>query len=70
MRTSIQSNNGLKVLAVSGTNSIILGFDMPQAAAQNLMGFTIYRNNTNKKGFTPNDFVPLEGLKYFENLRP
>lgn len=70
MRINIQGTHGLKVKAISGTNSIIFGFDLPEILANELMGFTILRNKSNKPNTSPNDFVALEGMKFFENKPP
>src|SRR3970282_261935 len=39
------TNNGLRVHAIAGTYVVILGFDLPQADCDGLLGFSIHRSD-------------------------
>jgi phosphatidylserine/phosphatidylglycerophosphate/cardiolipin synthase-like enzyme len=55
----------LKVVAVSGTYVVILGFNLPQNLCQGLLGFSIHRVDHNE-----NESYYLEGMKCFEETDP
>ena len=60
-----QSNNGLKVHAIAGTYVVLLGFDLPQADCNGLLGFSIHRVD-----HTDNEAYFLSGMKAFAETDP
>lgn len=63
MRTS-NINDSLKVNAIAGTYVVTLGFDLPKAKCNGLLGFSILRtDDTGRAKF-------LEGMKCFEETDP
>ncbi len=63
MRTS-KINQNLKVNAIAGTYVVTLGFDLPKAKCNGLMGFSILRTDENGESRY------LEGMKCFEETDP
>ncbi|MEI7736404.1 MAG: phospholipase D-like domain-containing protein [Ferruginibacter sp.] len=63
MRTS-KINQNLKVNAIAGTYVVTLGFDLPKAKCNGLMGFSILRTDENGES------KYLEGMKCFEETDP
>jgi hypothetical protein len=61
------SSDGLKALAVAGTNVVVLGWDLPaaQILAKKVLGFAIGR-----KRATDEEFRWMTGLKTFESVEP
>lgn len=64
MRAS-ETSGGLKVYAVAGTYVVLLGFDMPRADCDGLLGFSIHRRD-----HTENEAYYLRGLKTFATTDP
>lgn len=64
MRTS-SVNDGLRVHAVAGTYVVMMGFDLPEAACDNLLGFSIHRVD-----HTENEAYYLSGMKAFAETDP
>ena len=64
MRTS-SVNDGLRVHAVAGTSVVMMGFDLPEAACDNLLGFSIHRVDR-----TENEAYYLSGMKAFAETDP
>ena len=60
-----QSNDGLKVHAVAGTYVVMLGFDLPEADCDGLLGFSIHRTD-----HTENLADFLYGMKAFVETDP
>jgi hypothetical protein len=60
-----KTNDGLKVLAVSGTYVVLFGFDLPEASCTGLLGFSIHRVD-----HTNNEASYLEGMKVFAETDP
>lgn len=60
-----KTTDGLKVLAVAGTYVVTLGFNLPEADCQGLLGFSIHRvdHAGNRAGY-------LEGMKAFAQTDP
>ncbi|HYN00067.1 MAG TPA: phospholipase D-like domain-containing protein, partial [Aestuariivirgaceae bacterium] len=60
-----KTNGGLKVHALAGSYVVLLGFDMPQADCDGLLGFSIHRvdHTENEAGF-------LTGMKAFAETDP
>jgi phosphatidylserine/phosphatidylglycerophosphate/cardiolipin synthase-like enzyme len=57
-------NDGLKVNAIAGTYVVTMGFDLPKAKCNGLLGFSILRtDDTGRAKF-------LEGMKCFEETDP
>jgi phosphatidylserine/phosphatidylglycerophosphate/cardiolipin synthase-like enzyme len=63
MRT-LKTNQGLKVNAIAGTYVVMLGFNLPKAKCNGLMGFSILRADQNGESRY------LEGMKCFEETDP
>ncbi len=59
------SNGGLKVYAVAGTYVVLLGFDLPEAACEGLLGFSIHRTDQRE-----NEAYYLSALKAFAETDP
>ena len=57
--------NGLKVNAVAGTYVVTLGFDLPEADCEGLLGFSVHRQD-----HTENEAYYLSGMKAFEETDP
>jgi hypothetical protein len=57
--------NGLKVNAIAGTYVVLLGFDLPQAKCEGLMGFSVHRTD-----HTENEAYFLDGMKAFAETDP
>ncbi|NOT47832.1 MAG: hypothetical protein HOP17_08790 [Acidobacteria bacterium] len=64
MRVS-NTSGGLKVQAIAGTYVVMLGFDLPQANCQGLLGFSIHRSDV-----TENEAYYLEAMKAFAETDP
>lgn len=64
MRIS-NTSNGLKVQVIAGTYVVVLGFDLPQASCNGLLGFSIHRNDK-----TENEAYYLEAMKTFAETDP
>lgn len=64
MRIS-DTSDGLKVQVIAGTYVVMLGFDMPQADCQGLLGFSIHRTDV-----TENEAYYLEAMKAFAETDP
>jgi PLD-like domain len=64
MRVS-KVKNGLKVNAIAGTYVVLLGFDLPQAKCEGLLGFSVHRTD-----HTENEAYFLEGMKAFAETDP
>lgn len=64
MRIS-NTTNGLKVYAVGGTYVVLLGFDLPQADCDGLLGFSIHRTDHSE-----NEAYYLSGMKTFTETDP
>ncbi len=62
---AFQITNGLKVQAIAGTYVVILGFDLPEADCEGLLGFSIHRYDHNE-----NEAYYLEGMKSFKETDP
>lgn len=60
-----KSNNGLRVHAVAGTYVVILGFDLPEADCDGLLGFSIHRSD-----LTENEAGYLMATKAFSETDP
>jgi PLD-like domain len=60
-----QTSGGLKVHAVAGTYVVLLGFDLPQASCDGLLGFSIHRFD-----HTDQEAHFLEGMKAFAETDP
>ena len=58
-------NDGLKVHAVAGSYVVLLGFDLPEADCDGLLGFSIHRVD-----HTENEAYFLEGMKAFPETDP
>jgi phosphatidylserine/phosphatidylglycerophosphate/cardiolipin synthase-like enzyme len=59
------TNNGLRVHAIAGTYVVILGFDLPQADCDGLLGFSIHRSDLNE-----NEAGYLMAMKAFAETDP
>lgn len=59
------TNDGLKVHAVAGTYVVLLGFDLPQADCEGLLGFSVHRVDR-----TENEASYLEAMKAFAETDP
>jgi hypothetical protein len=64
MRTS-NINNNLKVHVIAGTYVVVLGFDLPRANCNGLLGFSIHRAD-----HIENESYYLEGMKAFAETDP
>lgn len=64
MRVS-EITGGFKVLAISGTHVVLLGFHLSEGRCEGLMGFSIHRTD-----HTENEAYYLEGMKCFEATDP
>ena len=64
MRTD-NTSTGLKVVAVAGTYVVVLGFDLPEADCNGLLGFSIHRVDHNE-----NEAYYLSGMKAFALTDP
>jgi phosphatidylserine/phosphatidylglycerophosphate/cardiolipin synthase-like enzyme len=64
MRKSIEKNN-LKIVAISGTYVVVLGFNLPKNLCKGLLGFSIHRTD-----HTENESYYLKGMKCFEATDP
>lgn len=64
MRT-INTTNGLTVHAIAGTYGVLLGFDLPQADCDGLLGFSIHRTD-----HTENECYYLSAVKTFAETDP
>jgi phosphatidylserine/phosphatidylglycerophosphate/cardiolipin synthase-like enzyme len=60
-----QTNGGLKVHAVAGTYVVLLGFDLPEADCDGLLGFSIHRTD-----HTENECYFLSAMKAFAETDP
>jgi phosphatidylserine/phosphatidylglycerophosphate/cardiolipin synthase-like enzyme len=60
-----QTNGGLKVHAVAGTYVVLLGFDLPEADCDGLLGFSIHRTD-----HTENEAFFLSAMKAFAETDP
>lgn len=60
-----ETSGGLKVHVVAGTYVVLLGFDLPRADCDGLLGFSIHRRD-----HTDNEAYYLRGLKTFEETDP
>ena len=60
-----RSGDGLSVQAIAGTYVVLLGFDLPEADCQGLMGFAIHRTD-----HTEEEAYWLTGLKTFKETDP
>jgi phosphatidylserine/phosphatidylglycerophosphate/cardiolipin synthase-like enzyme len=61
----MKTNGGLKVHAVAGTYVVMLGFDLPEADCEGLLGFSIHRTD-----HTENEAFFLLGMKTFAETNP
>jgi phosphatidylserine/phosphatidylglycerophosphate/cardiolipin synthase-like enzyme len=68
MRVKSVSTNGLEVFAVSGTNVITLGINLPDNKRAGLLGFSIERTEHFADGSKTTNF--LDGMKVFESVVP
>lgn len=59
------TNDNLKVHAIAGTYVVTLGWDLPEASCDGLLGFSIHRND-----HTENRADFLEGMKAFVETDP
>ncbi|GAA4317934.1 phospholipase D-like domain-containing protein [Mucilaginibacter gynuensis] len=59
------TSNEFKVLAIAGTYVVTLGFHLPEAKCDGLLGFSIHRTD-----HTENEAYYLEGMKAFEATDP
>jgi len=57
--------DGLKVHAIAGTYVVMLGFDLPQAECEGLLGFSIHRTD-----HTENEAGFLKAMKVFSETDP
>lgn len=64
MRVS-KTTNGLKVHAIAGTYVVMLGFDLPEADCNGLLGFSIHRTD-----HTENEAGFLQAMKVFAEADP
>ena len=64
MRERVQQG-ALSVHAIAGTYVVLLGFDLPEAACDGLLGFSIHRTD-----HTENEAYFLEGMKAFSETDP
>ncbi len=64
MRVS-HTSNGLKVHGIAGTYVVMLGFDLPKADCNGLLGFSIHRAD-----HTENEAYFLTGMKAFAATDP
>ena len=60
-----ETNDGLRVHAVAGTYVVLLGFDLPEADCDGLLGFSIHRSDE-----TENEAGFLSGMKAFLETDP
>lgn len=60
-----KTNAGLKVHAIAGTYVVLLGFDLPQADCQGLLGFSIHRTDPME-----NEAFFLSAMKAFAETDP
>jgi phosphatidylserine/phosphatidylglycerophosphate/cardiolipin synthase-like enzyme len=60
-----KTTDGLKVHAVAGTYVVMLGFDLPEADCNGLLGFSIHRTD-----HTENEAGHLQAMKAFEETDP
>ena len=60
-----ETNDGLRVHAVAGTYVVLLGFDLPEADCDGLLGFSIHRSDE-----TENEAGFLSGMKAFRRPIP
>lgn len=60
-----QTTNGLRVHAIAGTYVVLLGFDLPEANCDGLLGFSIHRQD-----LTENEAYYLSGSKTFPSTDP
>ena len=61
----MKTNDGLKVFAVSGTYVVMLGFDLPEASCDGLLGFSIHRVDHAER-----ETYFLSGMKAFAETDP
>ena len=61
----LKTNNELKVHAVAGTYVVMLGFDLPEADCDSLLGFSIHRTD-----HTENEAGFLKAMKAFAETDP
>jgi hypothetical protein len=62
----IKDANDLKVVAISGTYVVTLGYNLPKAKCKGLLGFSIQRTDHTES----NESRFLEGMKCFEETDP
>jgi len=60
-----KTTNGLKIHAVAGTYVVMLGFDLPEADCNGLLGFSIHRTD-----HTENEAGFLQAMKVFTETDP
>jgi phosphatidylserine/phosphatidylglycerophosphate/cardiolipin synthase-like enzyme len=61
----IEDSNDLKVVAISGTYVVVLGYSLPEQQCDGLLGFSIHRVDHNE-----NESYYLEGMKCFKETDP
>src|SRR5574341_890920 len=64
MRTRVEAN-GLVVQAISGTDAVVLGFDLAEGVREGCLGFAIHRTD-----HTEDEQYWLSGFKTFESVVP
>src|SRR5689334_9432743 len=62
----IKTSNDLKVVAISGTYVVTLGYNLPKTNCKGLRGFSIQRTDHTEN----NESRFLEGMKCFEDTDP